>query len=271
MNAKTKKVVSGILVLAAGAGATVGIADAAKNKKRQKPSQAPAGERFGHERGRPPFRDGPPGATALTGADADKAKAAAVAAVPGATVRRSFRVDGSRDPQVTYVVEAAKADGGPVLVLLDADFALVRTLDPPPRRGPGRPGGPPNEAELTGADADKAKAAALDAVPGGTVWRASEEDPAEAGGAAYEVHVRKADGSEVEVLLDASFAVIKTVDWAGPRGGRPHGDHDGPGRLRRPAARRGRPAARGGLHHQLLTASGRPTRRVGRPARVRTG
>jgi uncharacterized membrane protein YkoI len=66
------------------------------------------------------------------------------------------------------------------------------------------------ETELTGANAQSAKDAALAAVPGGTVTRASTEDPKDPSGAAYEVHVRKSDGSEVEVLEDASFKVLST-------------------------------------------------------------
>ena len=80
--------------------------------------------------------------------------------------------------------------------------------------------GPKNEAALTGTDAQSAKDAALGAVPGGTVERASKEDPSDASGAAFEVHVQKSDGSEVEVLLDSSFKVLSTK--AG------HG-HGGPG------------------------------------------
>jgi hypothetical protein len=76
---------------------------------------------------------------------------------------------------------------------------------------------PSNETELTGDVAAQAKAAALTAVPGGTVERASTEDPADASGAAYEVHVTKSDGSRVEVLLDASFKVLSTkADDHGP-------------------------------------------------------
>src|SRR2546426_186209 len=66
------------------------------------------------------------------------------------------------------------------------------------------------ETELTGDALQKATDAAKAAEPGGTVWRASTEDPNDASGAAYEVHVTKADGSEVEVLLDSSFNVVKT-------------------------------------------------------------
>ena len=51
-------------------------------------------------------------------------------------------------------------------------------------------------------------AAALAAVPGGTVSRASIENPSDPSGAAYEVHVRKSDGSEVVVLLGSAFKVL---------------------------------------------------------------
>ena len=49
----------------------------------------------------------------------------------------------------------------------------------------------------------RSKAAAEAAVPGATVIRAETD----AQGAAYEVHLKKADGSEVTVKLDASFKV----------------------------------------------------------------
>jgi len=71
------------------------------------------------------------------------------------------------------------------------------------------PGHPPNaESELSGETTAKAKTAALAAVPGGTVLRASTEDPSDPSKAAYEVHVRKSDGSEVAALLDSSFKVL---------------------------------------------------------------
>jgi hypothetical protein len=68
--------------------------------------------------------------------------------------------------------------------------------------------GPQNEPALTGDTLGSASDAALAAVPGGTVERASKEDPNGASGAAYEVHVRKSDGSHVEVLEDSSFKVL---------------------------------------------------------------
>ena len=69
----------------------------------------------------------------------------------------------------------------------------------------------PGETLLTGSSAAKAKAAALAAVPGATVVRV-ETDSA---GAAYEAHLKKADGSYVTVKLDRSFKVTQTVSGFG--------------------------------------------------------
>ena len=237
MRETTRKAVTLVMAVAAAGAVGAGIADAAKKKhpakkgtKAQK--RASNGER--HHFGGPPGRAFPR-PEELTGDDADKAKAAALDAVPGGTVRHSFKApDGGPDGNVAYVVMVEKSDGSPALVLLDKDFKVVKTLDRPGPGGPGGgPDGPPNEPELTGEGATKATAAAQDAVPGGTVWRVSKEDPAENTGAAYEAHVRKSDGSEVEVLLDSDFKVIKTqaFDHPGPPGGPggpggPDGDHD---------------------------------------------
>jgi hypothetical protein len=57
---------------------------------------------------------------------------------------------------------------------------------------------------LTGSDLDRATGAALQHTGGGTVIEAGQGD----GGAAYGVEVRRADGSVVEVALDASFRVV---------------------------------------------------------------
>jgi len=75
------------------------------------------------------------------------------------------------------------------------------------------------ETALTGETATKAKEAALAAVPGGTVERASIESPSDPSKAAYEVHVRKSDGSQVEVLLDSSFKVLAINASSGCAGG----------------------------------------------------
>jgi hypothetical protein len=68
------------------------------------------------------------------------------------------------------------------------------------------------EQLLTGDTADKAKAAALAAVPGGTVQRVEND----AEGATYEAHMTKSDGSQVTVKMDANFKV--TGVETGPSG-----------------------------------------------------
>ncbi|MEY2516623.1 MAG: hypothetical protein QOJ89_3981 [bacterium] len=81
----------------------------------------------------------------------------------------------------------------------------------------------PAQTALTGDTADKVKAAALAKVPGGTVLRVEEGGPS---GSKYHAHVRKSDGSEVVVLVNASFEAT-AVQTGGP-GGRGDRDH-GPG------------------------------------------
>ena len=67
------------------------------------------------------------------------------------------------------------------------------------------------EALVTGDDAAKIKAAAEAAVPGATAQRVETD----AEGAAYEVHMTKADGSIVTVKLDSSFKVTETINGMG--------------------------------------------------------
>jgi uncharacterized membrane protein YkoI len=63
--------------------------------------------------------------TLLTGDDASKAKAAAEAAVPGATAQR-IETDADGD---AYEVHMTKSDGSIVTVKLDANFAVTQTID----------------------------------------------------------------------------------------------------------------------------------------------
>ena len=70
------------------------------------------------------------------------------------------------------------------------------------------------EKLLTGTTADKAKAAALAAVPGATIERAEND----AEGAVYEAHMVKSDGTHVTVKMDANFKV--TGIETGPAGRR---------------------------------------------------
>lgn len=80
----------------------------------------------------------------------------------------------------------------------------------------------PGETLLTGTTADNVKAAALAAVPGGTIIRV-ETDSA---GSAYEAHMTKADGTQVTVKIDTNFKVTATEQGFG---GGPGGAH-APGR-----------------------------------------
>jgi hypothetical protein len=79
-----------------------------------------------------------------------------------------------------------------------------------------------NETLLTGDDAEKAKAAALKAVPGGTVQRVETD----AEGDAYEAHMLDADGKPVTVKFDKDFNVTGT-ETGGP-GGPGRGDGQAP-------------------------------------------
>jgi hypothetical protein len=88
----------------------------------------------------------------------------------------------------------------------------------PPQFDPSKGGHVANgitEEQLTGDTADKVRAAALAAVPGGTIQRVETD----AEGATYEAHMLDANGKPVTVKLDASFKVTSTEDGPdGPRG-----------------------------------------------------
>ena len=75
----------------------------------------------------------------------------------------------------------------------------------------------PGETLLTDGTASKVKAAALAAVPGGTIIRV-ETDSA---GSPYEAHVQKSDGSIVTVKIDDSFSVTSTQSGFGAGGPMP--------------------------------------------------
>ena len=146
--------------------------------------------------------------TPLTGADADKATAAAQAEIPDGTV---LRVE--TDADGTYEAHVRKADGTEVEVKMDKDFNVTSVEAFTGHRGPGGPG--MNETPLTGADADKATAAAQAEIPDGTVLRVETDADG-----TYEAHVRKADGTEVEVKMDKDFNVTSVEEHGfGHRGG----------------------------------------------------
>jgi uncharacterized membrane protein YkoI len=84
-----------------------------------------------------------------------------------------------------------------------------QTAAAPQRRDPTKPGGHvgangKTEAALPSDVAAKVKAAAEAKVPGGTVERVETDVDH---GSPYEAHVRKADGTELEVLVNKDFSV----------------------------------------------------------------
>jgi uncharacterized membrane protein YkoI len=156
---------------------------------------------------------------ALTGDVLAKVKAAAVAKV-GGTVDAATEENDSSNAAAAYEAHVTKADGTHVTVILDKAYAVlsVETGGHGGHGGHG-PGGGNGEAALTGDIATKAKAAAV-AQAGGTADLATTETDSSNAAAAYEVHVTKADGSHVVVILDKSYAVL-TVETQvnGPHGG----------------------------------------------------
>jgi uncharacterized membrane protein YkoI len=98
----------------------------------------------------------------------------------------------------------------------------AQVTPPDPSRGGHVGSNGTKEVELTGDSAEKAKAAALAAVPGGTVIRVENDAD---GQGTYEAHMKKADGSLVTVLMDASYKVTSTETGmggpGGPQGGQP--------------------------------------------------
>ena len=128
----------------------------------------------------------------------------------------------SRKTLTAIATVSALAAGGAAL----AGAATSTTPKDPSQR--------PAQTALTGDTADKVKAAALAKVPGATVLRVESGGPS---GSKYHAHVRKSDGTEVTVLVNASFeATSVQTRPAGGRGGRGHG-----------------PGGPGGPRHEALT------------------
>lgn len=100
---------------------------------------------------------------------------------------------------------------------------------------PAAPNRPPNNARgsapvrsdeksVSASTAATLKAAALKAVPGGTVYRVETD----AGDAAYEAHMTKADGSLVTVKFDKNLKVIKVETGMGEGDPAPAGQPPAP-------------------------------------------
>jgi len=154
----------------------------------------------------------------LGGSERDRAVAAAKQAAGPGEVTSAETSDRDRDDSdaddrnEAYEVEIRKADGTEVDVKLDKDFAVI-SQDRDDSHDDGDDANDAPDADdrvLTDSERASVDKAATDAVGGGTVTDAEASDDR---GVAYEVDVRKADGTEWDVDLDSSFAVVhKSMD-----------------------------------------------------------
>jgi hypothetical protein len=111
------------------------------------------------------------------------------------------------------LLAAGALSGGILAGSLSANAATTTTPSSSPSAAQdGAHGcGHAGEMTVTGADATTLKAAALKAVPGGTVDRAETDS----GDAAYEVHMTKSDGTQVTVKFSKSLKMTAVEDGMG--------------------------------------------------------
>ena len=131
-----------------------------------------------------------------------EAEAAALAAVGSGQVTWSGPED---DRGAAWEVEITRPDGSEVDVLVAADGTVVKQVD---KLG-GQPAAPAGGgAQPSGGQVvsrAQAEQAALAAVGSGRVTWSGREDER---GAAWEIEITRPDGSEVDVLIDASGQVV---------------------------------------------------------------
>ncbi|ROQ15655.1 YpeB-like protein with putative protease inhibitory function [Rathayibacter sp. PhB93] len=163
---------------------------------------------------------------ALTGADLDRASEVAIAEIGGGTVTSAERDD---DGTPGYELELRGDDGLEYDVRLDDSFGvLVVDPDDDAVRGTGSTDdgtgdgttgtsedsttgvtGAVDPDDLVGEELTRASEAAIAAIGGGTVTEAERSDDADH---AFDVEVTRADGTDVDVDLDASYAVVRTEE-----------------------------------------------------------
>jgi hypothetical protein len=136
-------------------------------------------------------------------------KIAAIAAIAAADLGGSALADAatSSSPKSATSSAASTSSSGPA----QGGHA------PPGQRDPSLGGHQANgqtEKLLTGETATKVEAAAKAKVPGATIERVENDVDT---GSPYEAHVRRADGSEVIVYVDADFNVTGTGTMGPPR------------------------------------------------------
>jgi uncharacterized membrane protein YkoI len=150
-------------------------------------------------------RSGRPQREALASDVAAKVKAAALEKVPGATV---LRTEAGGPYATVYHAHVKKADGTLAVVLVNKDFKATAVQADRGRGRGGRHGGRhggAGETALTGATKEKVEAAVAAKLPGVTILRTETNSDSTA---PYESHVRKSDGTEAEVLVSKTFAVV---------------------------------------------------------------
>lgn len=124
-------------------------------------------------------------------------------------------MQGMRSKLVTAAAVAAAAVSGGAIANAATSSSATPTAKPPAKHDPSKGGHTANgktEKLLTGDVAAKVKAAALAKVSG-TVERVETNVDSSA---PYEAHIRKADGTEVEVKVDKDFKVTATEDHKRP-------------------------------------------------------
>jgi hypothetical protein len=110
----------------------------------------------------------------------------------------------------TAIANAASSGTGTSTTTTTPSNSAPPQGSPPAQRDPSLGGHQANgktEKLLTGETAAKVKAAALAKVSGGTIERVETDADT---GSPYEAHVKKSDGSEVIVYVDAGFNVSGT-------------------------------------------------------------
>lgn len=144
----------------------------------------------------------------------DRSKLIAITAIVGGLGLAALGISHAQSSSSTQSTTAAASTS--------ATTAVDTAVTTPPQQVDPKLGGHVGangvkEELLTGDNATKATAAAMAAVPGGTILRVETD----AEGATYEAHMTKADGMPVTVKMDASFKVTSTESGMGMR---PHTD-----------------------------------------------
>lgn len=101
---------------------------------------------------------------------------------------------------------AALVGGGLYLAMAAPDGSAPSTTQSASHHKGGHQANGITEQQLTGDTAARVEAAVKAANPGATIVRVETD----AEGAAYEAHIRKADGTSATVKLDASFNITGT-------------------------------------------------------------